>query len=240
MLRQVYPGLLDRDARHVDVVLRRVPRAHAEAGDRGVVHVDSERHRARSTAKLIVTLETDDARSDLEGQARAQVVPHGPRLEVRNFEYSARGERREAHGTVPHQPLTLRRGGFERIAITGRSAGAEVAQLEDDRLELGAKRCRSGAILEHDRAGQHRQSPDVQAWRRRGLLLRLGRRGWCGWEALAEIGEIQLAVRPNHSTHVRLLEPDVAEARTETPDRGELQRDAQAFERQESLPVRIR
>src|SRR5262249_11848575 len=103
----------------------------------------------------------------------------------------------------------------------------EVAQLEDHRLELGTKRRRAGVILEHSRAAEHREAPDVQAWRLSRLLARLGRRGW---KALGEIGEIELAAPAHHGPHIGLLQQDVAEAWTEPPDRGELQRDAQMLE----------
>src|SRR5262249_24327925 len=110
-LHQVTADFLDHNARDVDVVVGTALGAYAEPGDGGVVHVHGECHRAGSAAEVVVALESDDVRGYLEGQAVAQVVPRGARLEIRYLKDSARGKRRQAHGAVPHQPLALRRGG---------------------------------------------------------------------------------------------------------------------------------
>src|SRR5579864_9796399 len=188
MAPEVDACVIDGKSPERDVVLGPARRLDADAVERNLVHVEPQSKRPRVGAEIIIAVEGQDARVDLEGQTRAQVAPETARLEIRDLELAVRGERSEPHGAAPLEPLALRRGCFQDVSVSGRGGGAEVAQLEGDRGEIGAKRRLSGTILEGGVTVDQLQPADVQA---HGLRFRrrLRRRR----KALAEVGEIELS-----------------------------------------------
>src|SRR4029077_3429123 len=115
-LRHIDTRAVDFDARDVDVMLRGALGLHAQLGHGDAAEADVDLQRTTVGARdLVVTLDVDDARVQLEGHAVSQVTPHRVRLESGDLECSARGEWRGMQRAVPGEALALGRGGVQRI-----------------------------------------------------------------------------------------------------------------------------
>src|SRR6185437_16790382 len=87
-------------------------------------------------------LERHRAARDLRGQRGTQVLAHRGRAQARELEVPVQGDRLRADRAGPLQPPALADGGAQLIASGRAAGGAEVAQLEGDRIEIEPKRRR--------------------------------------------------------------------------------------------------
>jgi len=128
---------------------------------------------------------------------------------------------------VPGEALAELRGAVQCIGVVGFRLrdGAEVAQLEVDRLQFGAKRPLARIVLEIGPAVANRELADVET-QRSAVFGPLWRDLWGG----RKVCEVDAAAFADHDARVGRIECDFREARPAPPDACDVKIHQQAAE----------
>src|SRR4051812_17599945 len=118
----VHPGLVQTERRDLHVVVVTRARTQAEVRELDLVHVECE-SRVFAGGIVILTAQVQRALGEFEWQCITQIRPDGARLQRRNLELAAGGERRQLKGATPLKALARQRGRAQRVLIAAVAAG---------------------------------------------------------------------------------------------------------------------
>ncbi len=210
--------------------------ADAEVVDAELAQVEREPGAGIAGREVVIAIEAEHAGRHVEAGGLAHVTPVLRRLEVCESEAPFRGEWRQRHLAAPVERRAAARLRVQVVGVVGVRRGAEVPQLQAERLKVrGVARCER-AVLEVRVAVGHAEERDEEA--RRALVFRivLG----CFRKGLREVREVELAARADHRADVGPADRDFLEARAGAPQARKSQVDEQRVEARERLAVRVR